>query len=122
MYGQHGRTYCISCLRSAQVKHEQEAKKPGSNLGDFEDVFDCGDCENIRPVLDEDSKALLECFIGCDSQVRAASMGNSFLASLDWGVIIIAAQARSLQIDEFFFRALRRFETVFIKELTMKRK
>lgn len=49
-------------------------------------------------------------------------MGDSFLPSLDWGVIIIAAQARSLQIDEFFFRALRRFETVFIKELTRKKR
>lgn len=55
-----------------------------------------------------------ECFMLCDSQLRAG-FGGVF--ALDWNVVIRVALAKGMNINERFFTMLKAFENEMLKEI-----
>lgn len=65
---------------------------------------------DIKPEIRE----YLDCFIQCDSQVRAAVNG---IFALDWNIIVKVGEAKGIEINNKFFRMLKAFESAFLKEV-----
>lgn len=74
---------------------------------------DCADCANRMPETDAETAQVLECFCLCDSQLRAV-MGGAY--AMDWQTVIMAANSFGLRTDALFFKMLRAFEDILIRE------
>lgn len=60
----------------------------------------------------------IDCFMLCDSQLRISSGGDYVRAyALDWNVIIRAAEAKGINIDDKFFTMLKIFEGEMLREV-----
>jgi hypothetical protein len=62
-------------------------------------------------------QALLECFTLCDSQLRAGMAGAY---TMDWSVVMRAAAAMEIEIDERLLRMFKALEGMVVDEMGKK--
>jgi hypothetical protein len=58
-----------------------------------------------------------ECFLTCDSQLRAG-FGGAY--ALDWKVVMMVARDMGIKRTRFFYRALKTFEGSMIEAMNKK--
>lgn len=77
----------------------------------------CDTCEDREPDIMGENEALWLLLLTCESQMRV-SMNGPF--GLDWSVIIEAAKAWPVVIDQTFFRLVRAWERTMMAEINRK--
>jgi len=81
---------------------------------------DCEVCENKIPQLDEETAFIFSCLCFCETQVLVAGMGGIY--GLNYAVVFDTAKALGIEVNEYFLRLLKAFESVLIKELSVENK
>lgn len=66
------------------------------------------------PQIMETLEPYWQCFLDCDSQLRA-SMGNIY--GLDWNVVFKVAEVHGINVDDKFIYYLKIFEGTMIGEI-----
>lgn len=98
MYGD-GRSYCGTCLEAAK---QEEIDR------------DCEVCPGRMPELSPDNERLFNCFLLCESQVRAG-FGGAY--ALDWSVVVRVADDMGITTNSTFYVLLRAFQGAMLAEI-----
>lgn len=102
LYGKSGNYFCHQCKIVAQKTKKE---------------LDCETCSNRMPEVSYELQALLNCFTLCEYQLKVG-FGGPY--ALDYATIIRVADDIGLQTNSTFYRLLKVFEEVLIKELNKK--
>ena len=102
MYGRQGKPYCDAC--------KVVAKKTNKEL-------DSEDCSNRPPEISYELNILLDCFIICDTQLKAG-MGGAY--ALDFSIITKVAETFGIETDKTFYKLLKAFEGTLLKNVNKK--
>jgi hypothetical protein len=102
LYGSKGNNFCHQC--------KVVAKKTKKEI-------DCDSCSNKMPEVPYELQALLNCFIICEYQLK---MGYGGPYALDYSSVLRVADDLGVKTNATFYRLLKAFENVLIKELNKK--